>query len=391
MEIAFLIASVLKIAVFTGMTMGLVSLATYGERRISAIMQDRTGPNRVGIPYTKIRLAGLGQPIADGVKFLFKEDFTPGHVRKFYFILAPCLVLIPALLTLCVVPFGSHINFTAPDWLGGWTLNTPMAIADLDAGPLFVFAIASLSVYGIVLAGWASNSKYPFLGGVRSTSQMISYEISLGLSIIPVLIAFGTLNLNGMVEDQSTNGWLLLPITFVGENAGIHWERLWLWVPMMIAFIVFMVSLFAETNRTPFDLPECETELVAGYHTEYSSMKFALFFMGEYAAMIIGSAIAVTLFLGGWSLPFGLDHTATQFHEKIFGENWAGLILPLFHLKVFLAKVVLLVMFFIVVRWTVPRFRYDQLMKLGWVYFFEIALVNILIVAAIVAFKSPQL
>ena len=341
--------------------MPMVAYSVWAERRFGAILQDRVGPNRVGIPFTKIGLAGLGQPIADGVKSFLKEDFTPGHVNKFYYWLAPTLVLIPSLLTCAVLPFGSEL------------FGEKMVIADLNIGPLFVFAIASLSVYGIALAGWSSNSKYPFLGGVRATSQMISYEIALGLSIIPVLMIFGELNLSKIVQEQSQNGWLLLPLWGDGLSA----ERLLLVIPLAISFLIFTTSIFAETNRLPFDLPECETELVAGYHTEYSSMKFALFFMGEYAAMIIGSGLIVTLFLGGWSLPFGLD--ATLMGDATSVPWWLGLL----HIASFFTKIIFFMLFFIWVRWTLPRFRYDQLMRLGWIFFFEIALVNIFITAAI--------
>ena len=262
-----------------------------------------------------------------------------------------------------------------------------MVIADLDVGPLFVFAIASLSVYGIVLAGWASNSKYSFLGGVRSSSQMISYEISLGLSLVPVLLIFGELNLGKIVEVQSRNGWLLLPFWGDGAiwNGGV--DRFFLLFPALIAFIVFTTSIFAETNRLPFDLPECETELVAGYHTEYSSMKFALFFLGEYAAMIIGSGLIVTLFLGGWYLAFGLDGVLLSWAgnpDEI--PWWIGLI----HIGTFLTKVIGFILFFIWVRWTLPRFRYDQLMKLGWIVFFELALVNIFITAGILILTNSS-
>ncbi|MGY8639931.1 MAG: complex I subunit 1/NuoH family protein [Verrucomicrobiales bacterium] len=330
----------------------MVAYSVWAERRVSALIQDRIGPNRVG-------WAGLLQPIADGLKFILKEDFTPKHVRTGYYWLAPALTMVPALMTCAVLPFGSTL------------FGEKMVIADLDVGPLFVFAIASLSVYGIVLAGWASNSKYPFLGGVRATSQMISYEISLGLSVIPLFMIYGHLNLGEIVQYQAENGWALLPLW--GESLQ-NWNWL-LVIPVFISFIVFVTSMFAETNRLPFDLPECETELVAGYHTEYSSMKFALFFLGEYAAMIIGSGLAVTLFLGGWSLPFGwLTHAAGS--DVPF---WHGVV----HIGVFLAKVVVFILFFIVVRWTLPRFRYDQLMRLGWVFFFEIALANIVITALI--------
>lgn len=357
------------------LTLPVIAYSVYAERRFSAIIQDRVGPNRTGIPLTlfgakkDIPLQGLLQPLADGLKFILKEDFTPSHVNKFFFWLAPALTMVPALLTLGVIPFGSTL------------FGEKLVIADVSVGPLFIFAIASLSVYGITFAGWASNNKYSFFGGVRSCAQMISYEIALGLSVIPVLMIFGELNLTKIVEWQAEHGWLLCPITFDGgfefglsQFGGLIGGLLL--IPLFLSFFIFTVSIFAETNRMPFDLPECETELVGGYHTEYSSMKFALFFLGEYAAMIVGSALIVTLFFGGWSLGFGLDAWAFN----TFGD-WVGLI----HLGAFLTKVVAFILFFILVRWTVPRFRYDQLMKLGWVVFFELALINILIAAVIIA------
>ena len=372
MDLFFLISSGVKIAVITfGIILPMVALCSLAERKVSAFIQDRIGPNRVGLPMTllgakkDIPFFGLVQPLADGLKFILKEDFTPKHVNKFYFWLAPALVLVPALLTVGVIPFGSTLQLFGK--------QIPLVIADLNIGPLFVFAISSLGVYGIVLAGWASNSKYPFLGGVRSSSQMISYEIALGLSVIPVLMIFGELNLGTIVRFQDQNGWLLLPLW----GHGLSLQRWLLLLPLLISFIIFTVSIFAETNRAPFDLPECETELVAGYHTEYSSMKFALFFLGEYAAMIVGSALIVTLFLGGWSIPFGdklgLGYQAAQ------NSAWIGLL----HLGCFLTKVIAFIFFFMWVRWTLPRFRYDQLMRLGWIFFFEIALFNVFLTAGI--------
>ena len=352
MDWYIILAATIKIVVFVFLvTLPLVAMSVWAERRVSAAIQDRVGPNRVGP-------AGLLQPVADGIKFLLKEDFTPNHVRKSFYWLAPALTMIPSLLTCAVIPFGSQL------------LGEKMVIADLDVGPLFVFAVASLTVYGIVLAGWASNSKYPFLGSVRSTSQMISYEISLGLSIVPLLMIYGELNLGRIVMEQAQNGWALLPLW----GKGLSVKGWLLAIPLFISFIVFTTSMFAETNRLPFDLPECETELVAGYHTEYSSMKFALFFLGEYAAMIIGSGLAVTLFFGGWSLPFGWLTPESLNAEVPF---WHGLI----HIGVFFGKVILFIIFFIAVRWTLPRFRYDQLMKLGWVVFFELALANVILTA----------
>ena len=369
---------VLKIVAFTFMVvLPLVPLSVYFERRFSAIIQDRVGPNRVGIPLTlfgakkDFHFFGLIQPIADGLKLFLKEDFTPQHVRKAFYWLAPALTVVPALITVCVIPFGPDVT------LFGRTEK--LVIADLDIGPLFVFAISSLTVYGITLAGWSSNSKFPLIGGVRSTAQMISYEICLGLSVIPVLLFFGDLNLNHIVEEQAKNGWLLLPFWTDYKLSLPSLQTALFLIPACIAFLIFTVSIFAETNRMPFDLPECETELVGGYHTEYSSMKFAMFFMGEYAAMVIGSALIVTLFLGGWSAGFGFDEAIANFSIGDF--RIGGFI----HLGIFLTKLLAFILFFILVRWTVPRFRYDQLMKLGWVIFFEAALINVFLAALIIA------
>jgi NADH-quinone oxidoreductase subunit H len=363
MDYFFITTSFLKIAGLLAVVLFIMNYSVYAERRISALIQDRLGPNRVGP-------AGLFQPIADAAKFLLKEDFTPAHVNKFYYWLAPCLAMIPAITTLAVVPFGSTL------------FGVPMVIADINIGVLFVFAIASLGVYGIVIAGWSSNSKYPFLGGVRSSSQMISYELSLGLAVIPVFLLVGQLRLTEVVRFQIEHGWLIAP--FIGDWANL--QKWLLTIPMLISFVVFMIAIFAETNRLPFDLPEAETELVGGYHTEYGSMKFGLFFLGEYVAMITGSAIIVTLFLGGWHLPVPSWHGG--FHWALIdgsASGWRGIAGGLFNIAVFFTKIALLLFIFIWVRWTLPRFRYDQLMRLGWVFFFEIALVNILLAAIIIA------
>ncbi len=365
MDSFFITTSLLKIiGMIFVVILPMVSYAVYAERRISALIQDRLGPNRVGP-------AGLLQPIADAAKFLLKEDFTPASVNTFYYWLAPCLAMVPAITTIAVIPFGSTL------------LGVPMVIADINVGILYVFAIASLGVYGIVLAGWASNSKYPFLGGVRSSSQMISYELSLGLAVIPVFLLVGNLRLTSVVRYQIEHGWMIAP--FIGD-----WTNPGKWllaIPMLIAFFVFMIAVFAETNRLPFDLPEAEQELAGGYHTEYSSMKFALFFLGEYAAMITGSAIIVTLFFGGWHLPLPSWHGG--FHWALVDGNapgWRGVLGGLFNMATFFAKIAVLIFIFMWVRWTLPRFRYDQLMRLGWLFFFEIALVNIFLVAIILAY-----
>jgi len=381
-----------------GAILPLVSLAVFAERKVSAFIQDRLGPNRVGAPMTLLgmkkdwSLWGLGQMVADPIKLVLKENFIPASVNKFYYYIAPKLTMIPPMLVLAVLPFGSFF-FRGPDGH-----PVPMVIANINIGILWVFAVSSLGVYGIVLAGWASNSKYPFLGGIRSSSQMISYELSLGLSVIPVFLITSTLNLPEIVRYQVEHGWLIAPFWPKGFHVGlfaqalqqkdisllIHpfiqgcsWQHLLLWVPMIISFIIFTVAMFAETNRTPFDLPEAEQELVGGYHTEYSAMGFALFFLGEYAAMIAGSGVIVTLFLGGWSLPMIPDGS---------GPGWLGAFWGFVNINVFFAKVAAVLLFFIWVRWTVPRFRYDQLMTLGWYYIFEIAIANIFLAAFILAY-----
>ncbi len=328
----FAIFSLLKIviAVFA-VVLPMVAYSVVAERRISAWIQDRIGPNRVG-PW------GLLQPAADGLKFILKEDFTPGYARKAYFWLAPAVAMVPALLTLAVIPFGSKLG------------SQQAVIANLNVGILFTFGIVSLSVYGIVLAGYASNSKYPFLGGIRSSAQMISYEIAMGMSVVPVFMLVGELNLSAVIDYQKSGAWLILK--------------------QPIAFVIFLVAAFAETNRLPFDMPEAESELVGGYHTEYSSMKFALFFLGEYAAMIAVSAMMVVLFLGGWTLPFaGLNETATS------------LGMGLLQVGIFIGKLLLFMGLFIWVRWMLPRFRYDQLMDIGWKRFVPLALANIVVTA----------
>ncbi|MGA8660356.1 MAG: complex I subunit 1 family protein [Chthoniobacterales bacterium] len=370
-------------------TLPMVSYTVYAERRVSAMIQDRVGPNRVGIPLTlfgfkhDIPFFGLVQPIADAVKLLLKEDFTPAHVNKLYYWLAPACAMAPSIMAVAVIPFGSQL----------W--GEPMVIANVDVGILWVFAVSSLGVYGIVLAGWSSNSKYPFMGGIRSSSQMISYELSLALSVVPIFLICRTLNLPNIVRYQIDNGWFISPIWLKGISfqhgidfqalagsvfsAEVFWRFL-LWIPLFCSFVVFTISMFAETNRLPFDLPEAETELVGGYHTEYSSMKFALFFLGEYAAMIVGCSVIVTLFFGGWHVPLFLPSTMDNPYSV-----W-GVIVGLLHIAAFFLKVAAMLFLFIWVRWTLPRFRYDQLMHLGWYFFFEIALANILVVAVILAF-----
>ncbi len=329
------LASAIKVLVVGNLVPGLVAFLVWLERRVSAWIQDRVGPNRVG-PF------GLLQSIADLLKFIFKEDVTPGHVNKTMYVLAPMLAVIPPLIVMGLIPFGER-----------------MMIADLDAGILAAFAFSSIGVYALALGGWASNSKYAGFGSVRAAAQLISYEICMGLAALGVFIVAGTLRLKGVVDNQS-DGLLIGGNLHTGALATFFDWNVW---KQPVGAVVFLIAGFAETNRLPFDLPEAETELAAGYHTEYSSMKFALFFLGEYAAMIALSSLFVTLYLGGWTL-YGV--------ENAFADTpWLQTAL---HVAVFVAKVMAMLFFFIWVRWTLPRFRYDQLMRLGWARLLPIAL-----------------
>nr|ANC58251.1 NADH-quinone oxidoreductase subunit H [Candidatus Methylacidiphilum infernorum] len=370
--VIFIVSTLVKIILVVGILLGLVAYTVLAERKICAAIQDRVGPNRVGLPFLKSRLWGLGQPIADAFKLMLKEQFVPRVVKKFYYSLAPFFVIVPPLIIIGFIPFASIDPVTLSSLK--IVIPQPGVIINSGTGVLWAFAISSLSVYGIVLAGWSSNSKYAFLGGIRSTAQMISYEVALGFSIIPVFLLTGSLNFSEIVQYQIEHGWLLFP--FLGKHPDF---RLFVFWPFLfLSFLIFMVALFAETNRAPFDLPESEQELVAGYNTEYGGMKFGMFFLGEYAAMIAASSLIITLFLGGWSLPFG------------WLSEGKSLGVILLQALVFLLKILIFLFLFIWVRWTLPRFRYDQLMNLGWKIFLPLAMVNIGCVATLLAFiKSP--
>jgi len=314
-----------------GVLQGACAYLVFLERKIAAYMQDRIGPNRVG-PF------GLLQPIADGLKFLFKEDVIPMNANTLLYIAAPVISLIPALLSFAVIPFGPWLQVT-----------------DLSVGLLFIFAITSLGVYGIALGGWASNSKYPLMGAMRSSAQMISYELSLTLSVVGVLMIANTLSLAELVASQRSTWFGVIP----------RWNIFL----QPVAFLVYVCSAVAETNRLPFDLAESEQELVAGWHTEYSSLKFAMFMLAEYANMVTVSALATIMFLGGWSGP-------------MFGPNWLQAVLPTVW---FVAKISVFIFFYVLLRSTIPRFRYDQLMKFGWKVLLPLSLANILVTSFLVA------
>lgn len=335
----WLLATVVKLLVFFTLYLVGVAYTTLAERKISAWIQGRHGPNRVGP-------RGLFQPLADGVKNFMKEETLPPHVNGAIFILAPMLSFIPALMVWAIIPWGAS-------WASPWG-RIDMVLADLPIGFLFTLAVGSLGVYGIVLAGWGSNNKYALLGGLRSSAQMISYEISMGMSLIPVLLLAGNVTLRSVVNQQ----------------ADMH---LWNVLTLSVAFVCYLISAFAETNRLPFDMPEAESELVTGYHTEYSSMKFSMFMIAEYANMVTQSAMIATLFFGGWDIPF------------MSADNSGAVSLPLVLLSFLMmaAKVVFFIFFYIWVRWTLPRFRYDQLMSLGWKFLLPISLGYIVLVASL--------
>lgn len=328
-----------KIAVVHGVILTGVAYSVYAERRVSAFIQNRIGPNRVGP-------AGLLQPLVDVIKLLLKEDIVPTKANKFIHSLAPALSIIVALSTFAVIPFGDTIVLFGRE--------IKLQIADVNIGVLYVLAMLSLGVYGITLSGWSSNNKYSLLGGLRSSAQMISYELSMGVAVLGIIIMNGTLELDTIVQNQY--GWK------------------WNIILQPIGFIIFLTASFAETNRAPFDLPEAEQELVGGYHTEYSSMKFAMFFLAEYAAMIVASGMITTLYLGGWQFPYLQE----------FGLP--PLVNSIIQVLTFSAKVVFLVFFFIWVRWSIPRFRYDQLMNLGWKVMLPLAIANLLVTALVILF-----
>jgi NADH-quinone oxidoreductase subunit H len=340
----FILVSIVKTAIALFVLLTAVAYSVWLERKVVGRIQNRWGPTRVG-PF------GLLQPAADGLKFIFKEDLTPPHVYKPLFIAAPMIAVVFALTSIAVIPFGS--------WITIGPIDTQLQIADLNIGLLVILGVTSLGVYGIALSGWSSNSKYSLLGGLRAGAQMVSYEIALGLSVVGVLIMAGSLSLREIVDAQGGHFWGFIP----------RWN---IFTGQFIAFFIYLMAAYAETNRIPFDLPEAETELVAGYHTEYSAMKFAMFFMAEYANMITVGCLATLLFLGGW-------------HGPIFGPQIVRDLLPLFW---FVAKVFVFIFIYIWVRGTMPRFRYDQLMSFGWKFLLPLAIANLVITALVVAWRA---
>ncbi|MGZ5280711.1 MAG: NADH-quinone oxidoreductase subunit NuoH [Bacteroidia bacterium] len=338
MDLTILLEKTILVVIIFGITLLIAMYSTYAERKVAAILQDRVGPNRAG-PF------GLLQPLADGIKFFMKEEIIPRDSNKFLFILGPCLAMLTATLTSAVIPWSQALV------IDGRVI--PLQVADLNIGVLYIFGIVSVGVYGIMIGGWASNNKYSLIGAIRASSQMISYELGMGLSLIAVIMMAGTLNLNEIVEQQR----------------GANWNILY----QPLGFLIFLICAFAETNRAPFDLPETETELIGGYHTEYSSMKLGLYLFSEYINMFVSSAFIVTLYFGGYNFPFmdslGLSNNAIS----IIGA------------LVFFAKIFFFIFLFMWVRWTVPRFRYDQLMRLGWQVLIPLAILNILLTGGVLA------
>jgi NADH-quinone oxidoreductase subunit H len=341
----FVIVSVIKIVIALFVLLTAVAYTVWLERKVVGHIQNRWGPTRVG-PF------GLLQPLADGIKFLFKEDLTPPHVYKPLYIAAPMIALVCALTSISVIPVGNWVTVAG--------VHTPLQITDLNIGLLLILGITSMGVYGVALAGWSSNNKYSLLGGLRASAQMVSYEVSLGLSLVGVLIVAGSFSLRDIVEAQGGHFWGFIPkwnIFYGGQ---------------IVAFFIYLISAYAETNRVPFDLPEAESELVAGYHTEYSAMKFAMFFMAEYANMITVACVASLLFLGGW-------------HGPVFGPPILQALLPIFW---FVLRVFAFLFIYIWVRGTLPRFRYDQLMAFGWKVLLPLAIANLVITALVVTLRS---
>lgn len=331
---------ILVVALFA-VTMGVAAYSTLAERKFAAFFQDRIGPNRSG-PF------GILQPLADGAKFFFKEDFTPAHADKFLFNLAPGIAMFVALITGAAIPWGGTLHLFGTDYA--------LQIADLNIGILYISGVVSIGVYGIMLGGWASNNKFALLGAIRASSQMISYEIGMGIAIIAIVMLSGSLSLDEIVRQQ----------------AGFHWNIFY----QPIGFLIFITCAFAECNRTPFDLPECEQELVGGYHTEYSSMKLGFFMFSEYVNMFISSALMASLYFGGYNMPF-IDQLGLP-------QN----VLTLLGTAFLFAKIFFFIFFFMWIRWTIPRFRYDQLMHLGWKVLMPLAIVNMLLTGGAILLKN---
>ncbi len=349
-----ILEAIVKIALLIG---GMMTAAAYFvllERWMAAWIQDRKGPNRVGIPLTNIKMFGLGQPLADGLKFIFKEEYTPKHVDKFLYLLAPISILAAALATFAAVPFGSVIP--APGVFGFDKPISLLVAPGLDVGVIYVFALSSIAVYGVILGGWASNNKYSFLGGLRSSAQLIAYEIPLGLGLLGVVLSAGTLRLDTIITAQATTG-------------------LWNVFAQPLGFIVFFTAAFAEAARLPFDLPECEQELIGGYHTEYAGLKLLLFLVAEFLHMITASFLITILFLGGWHF-WGITGSSDEI-------GWITAILRIVVLSV---KVFFVIVFFMIVRWSWPRFRFDQLMDLAWKVMLPLGLLNFAAVAVLLEF-----
>ncbi|WP_345948749.1 NADH-quinone oxidoreductase subunit NuoH [Mucilaginibacter sp. PAMB04274] len=338
METTDLIIKLVLVVVIFAISLVVAMYSTYAERKIAAFLQDRVGPNRAG-PF------GMLQPLADGAKMFMKEEIIPTRASGFLFVVGPSLAIMTACIGSAVIPWGPQMV------IAGRTID--LQVTDINVGILYIFGVVSLGVYGIMIGGWASNNKYSLLGAIRAASQNISYEISMGLSIIALLMLTGTLSLKEIAEQQ--HGW--------------HWNVLY----QPLGFLIFIVCAFAETNRSPFDLPECETELVGGYHTEYSSMKLGFYLFAEYINMFVSSAVMATLYFGGYNYP-GMDYMA-----NLLGPTWA----PILGVVVLFAKIFAFIFFFMWVRWTIPRFRYDQLMHLGWKKLIPLAIANIVLTGVI--------
>ncbi len=371
------IVSLVGVLIAFQMVLMIVAYTVLAERKVLGWIQGRIGPNRVGY-------WGLLQPFADLFKFIFKEDLTPDKSTKFIYFLAPLVALTCALMPMVVYPFGPSLSDPlswlvphvqgiaylgdATAWIAEQAKNMPLTIARIDVGVLFVLGITSVGVYGIALAGWSSNNKYSLMGGLRSSAQMISYELAMGASVIGVVLLSGSLDLNEIISAQSHS-----------------WFR-WYIVPQFIGFMVFLIAAFAETNRVPFDLPEAETELVAGFHTEYSALKFALFFMAEYVNMFTVSVMCVTLFLGGWYIP-GLDWLARTVGLQAWFGQGTGLYALISHVG-FIGKICAFLFLYIWIRGTLPRFRFDQLMNFGWKFLLPLALINVILTIVVVYFLN---